>query len=215
MDKFITSEATHGLNPHSKFFEPLKPTRKPPPTTLSFHLIISDPASDSSLTPNWSVPEALLHVPATTTISGFFSHLREKLPVASGRTSSVFTSPSRRGLVDSPSPSYTNSSSSGSSNSHNNSRNIPLNRRPKLGSAKLFLMNGRNGLVVPMVKDDREWDFRHGYARVDLMDKTEAEWRFFKELMMAADGEFKCYVAIAPAKSREFPWGRGFFGRKG
>lgn len=223
MDKFITSEATHGLNPQSRFFEPLKPSTTALPSTIAFHLIISDPNSDSSLTPNWSMPETLLRVPSHITISGFFSHLREQLPVLSPSSSSSSSTLGRRRIYTHraatplPLPSTPSSSTTSSSITTNNNRNttIPLTRRPKLGSAKLFLMNGRKGLVLPLVDNDAEWDFRHGYARVDLMDKTDAEWRFFKELMMAAGEEFKCYVAVAPAESREFHWRRGLFGRKG
>lgn len=211
MDKFITAEATHGLHPQSKFFEPLKPSKAAAPSTIAFHLIIADPASDSSLTPDWSMPDDLLRVPAGITISGFFSHLRQQLPTS--QSHSPFSSSSTRRLVDSPVPSFSNSSSSGSSAANRNS--ATPGRAPRLGSAKLFLVSGRNGMVLPVVRDDAEWDYRHGYAKVDLLGKTEAEWRFFKELLLAGEGEFKCYVAIQPAESREFNWGRGLFGRRG
>lgn len=201
MDKLITGEATHGHNPQSKFFEPLKPSKNGnTPDTLNFYLIISDPNSDSSLTPNWSVPDDPMIVPSSITISGFFSLLREKLPLPPSRSFSSL----RRGFNL---PATPNSSTS-------STRAVPMHRRPKLGSVKLFLMGARNGLVLPMVKDDKEWEFRGGYARVDLMDKTDMEWRFFKELVLAAEGEFKVYVAIGAAESREINWG-GLFGRLG
>lgn len=211
MDKFITAEATHGLHPQSKFFEPLKPSKAAAPSTIAFHLIIADPASDSSLTPDWSMPDDLLRVPASITISGFFSHLRQQLPTGPRR--SPFSSSSTRRFVDSPVPSFSNSSSSGSSAANRNS--AAPGRTPRLGSAKLFLVSGRDGMVLPVVRDDAEWGYRHGYAKVDLLGKTEVEWRFFKELLLAGEGEFKCYVAIEPTESREFNWGRAFFGWKG
>jgi hypothetical protein len=57
--------------------------------------------------------------------------------------------------------------------------------------------------VVPLCEDDADWHVRGGYVRVDLFaSKSETEWRMFKELVVAAEGRFKCFMAIKGASSR-------------
>lgn len=36
------------------------------------------------------------------------------------------------------------------------------------------------------------------------MDKTDAEWRFLKELIVAAGGEVKCFIVIKGAGTRRW-----------
>ena len=60
-----------------------------------------------------------------------------------------------------------------------------------------------HGEVVPLCDDAADWHYSGGgIAKVDLLDKTDAEWRFLKELVVAAAGEIKCYVAIKAAPTR-------------
>ena len=242
MDIYITSDIAHQSNasPKPNFFEPLNPKkRKDAPPTIEFHLIIADPASDSSLTPGWAVPVETLVVPATMTLGMLFSILREHLPVrrhrfglsavlgsggssgsvnsvpasatfpvmsSSSNTSSAPPSPAIRS-ISGPTESTPTAVSTPAPRSLGASNLLGKLRRPKLDYARVFLARSPDGEVVPLCSDDADWHFKGGYVRVDLMSKSEMEWRLFKELVVAAEGQFKCYIAIKGASSRSpFLW---------
>lgn len=233
MDLFITGtpaqQSTGGLSPQAKFFEPLTPkgVNASANETLAFHLIVFDPASDSSLTPGWTVPVDPLVVQESVSISELISLLRDYLPVrrhrlglstvtgrgagekqAGGSGSGSSSNASSTRVVP---PSSNNSSSHSSSSG--NIRPSPSGalfgrlRRPKVEYAHVFLARSPDGEVVPLCRDDADWHFKNAYVRVDLTSKSEMEWRLFKELIVAARGQFKCYLAVKGQGSRSpFHW---------
>lgn len=222
MDIFITNGSTQpngGLIPQRKFFEPVtsKGENGSPSgaETLTFHLIVFDPASDSSLTPGWTVPVDPLVVPEAIPISGLTSLLRDHLPVRRHRlglsavTARVIQSGSSSGARAIPSSSSSNhaSTSEGGLRASPSGALFGKLRRPKLEYAHVFLARSPDGEVVPICRDDADWHFKNAFVRVDLTSKTEMEWRLFKELVVAAQGQFKCYLAIKGQGSRSpFHW---------
>lgn len=192
MDIYITNDSTRGVLPQSKFFEPLS-NKTPLPQTIDFYLIIANPQSDSSFTPGWDVPLEVLRVKSDITIASLFSKLREYLP--DGTPGS-----------DPPAPS-SSSNSTGTSIIPKKRGLFGALRRPKLDFARVFLTRNPDGAVIPLATDDSEWHFKGGYTKTDLIDKTEMEWRLFKELIVAAAGQFKCYIAIKGIDTRK-PFGK-------
>lgn len=278
MDLYITGtpaqQSRGGLSPQAKFFEPVtsksdcssssSSSRK---NRLTFHLIIFDPASDSSLTPGWTIPVEALVVQEPISISALISLLRDHLPIrrhrlglsvvtdrggttgeiggekhgggrgvsgsgggsgggsgssSSGEASSTRAIPSSSTHASSTPPSpggASNGNSNGNGSIHENKNKTKTSptaavgalfgklRRPKLEYAHVFLTRSPDGEVVPLCRDDADWHYKGAYARVDLTNKSELEWRLFKELVVAADGQFKCYLAIKGQGSRSpFSW---------
>jgi hypothetical protein len=221
MDIFITNGSTQpngGLIPQRKFFEPIIPKGEndgPSGTeTLTFHLIVFDPASDSSLTPGWTVPVDPLVVPEAISISGLTSLLRDHLPVRRHRLGlSAVTaraihsgSSTEARTIPSSSSNHASTSEGGGLRASPSGALFGKLRRPKLEYAHVFIAHSL-GEVVPICRNDADWYFKDVFVRVDLTNKTEMEWRLFKELVVAAGGHFKCYLAVKGQGSRSpFHW---------
>uniref|UniRef100_A0A8H7KCT7 Uncharacterized protein n=1 Tax=Bionectria ochroleuca TaxID=29856 RepID=A0A8H7KCT7_BIOOC len=160
----------------------------PPPADLEFRLLIANPAGS----PHWFEGPNILHVPLTMGLITLVERLREFLP-------------------KDPAPEPSSSGSHG----HHHSKLMSLIHRgsrggnpkcPRLIHARLYLTRNPDGAVVPMDRASRRnrpneeldygWDFSHCFGYVDLVPRLEQDWRMVRELIVAARGQYKVFIAI-------------------
>jgi hypothetical protein len=154
----------------------------PLPADLEFRLLIANPAGS----PHWFEGPNILHVPLTMGLPALVERLREFLP-----------------KDPAPEPSSHHHQSKLMNFMHRGPR-VP--KCPRLIHARLYLTRNPDGAVVPFDRASRRnrpneeldhgWDFRHCLAAIDLVPRLEQDWRMFRELIVAARGQYKVFIAI-------------------